>query len=102
MSGLTIEYMIKKSDNSIRYDILINTFHKKIKTFKIGREIYSRVFRVGESKFQIEIYPSGNTKEHKGNVSVFLQNKSDWRVLLKATFNLAHDEFGDDQTIEHY
>ena len=101
MSGLTTEYMIKQGDNSIKYDILINTFHKKIKTFKIGREIYSRVFRIGESKFQIEIYPNGNTKEHKGNVSVFLANKSDWRVKLKVTFSLVHDIFHGEQTLEH-
>ena len=101
MSGLTTEYMIKQGDNSIKYDILINAFHKKIKTFKIGREIYSRVFRIGESKFQIEIYPNGNTKEHKGNVSVYLANKSDWRVKLKVTFSLVHDIFHGEQTLEH-
>ena len=101
MSGLTTEYMIKKSDNSIRYDILINTFHKKIKTFKIGREIYSRVFRVGESKFQIEIYPSGNTKEDKGNVSVFLRNKSDWKLKLKATYRLGHLDYDSDYDFDY-
>ena len=100
MSGLTTEYMIKKSDNSVRYDVLINAFHKKIKTFKIGREIYSRIFRVGESKFQIEIYPNGNTKEHKGNVSVFLQNKSDWKLKLKATLCVDHHDFSD--SMERY
>ena len=102
MSGLTTEYMIKKSDHSIRYDILIDTFHKKIKTFKIGREIHSKIFRIGESKFQIEIHPSGVDKEHKGNVSVYLHNKSDWRVSLEATFKLAHEVYSVDKTIERY
>ena len=78
--------MIKQGDNSITYYILINAFHKKIKTFRIGREIHSKIFRIGESKFQIEIHPSGVSKEYRGNVGVYLSNKNDWRVKLRGTF----------------
>ena len=70
MSSLTTEYMVKQSENSVRYDILVNDFHKKIKTFKNGRHIYSRTFRIGQSKFEIEIYPNGLNKKDKGNTKV--------------------------------
>ena len=70
MSGLTTEYMVRKGDNSIRYDVLINAFHKKIKTFKNGRKIHSRTFYIGLSKFHIEIFPNGDDKKDKGNVGL--------------------------------
>ena len=85
MSALTTEYMLKQGDNSIKYEILIKDFHKKIKTFKIGRQIHSRIFKIGECRFQINIYPGGNCKEDKGKVGVFLHNQSSWGVKLNFT-----------------
>ena len=102
MSGLTTEYMVRKSDNSIRYDVIINSFHKKIKTFNNGREIHSRVFKIGQSKFQIEIYPNGDAKKDKGNVGIFLRNKSDWRLKLKATFHVARGPARNDNHLERW
>jgi len=93
--------MVKQSENSVRYDILINDFHKKIKTFKNGRHIYSRTFKIGQSKFQIEIYPNGDNKKDKGNVGVFLRNQSQWRLYIKAKFHTARGP-NQSENIERY
>ena len=91
MSGLTTEYIIKESDNnSLTYEILIHDFQKKIKSFKNGRDIHSKIFSIGESKFRIRIYPNGDSKQSKGSVSVYLHNLSDWKVKVKATFRRTH------------
>ena len=89
MSTLTTEWMSKISESSIRYDVLINDFQKKIKNSG-RRSIHSRVFRIGRSKFQINIYPNGDKAACKGKVGVFLSNQSDWRVKLEVSFEAAN------------
>ena len=43
----------------------------------------SRPFKIGSSNFQIAVYPAGGTVEAKNNVSVYLFNKSNWRVEVE-------------------
>ena len=88
MSGLTDEWQLKTGKNCIKYIIDIDKFDKKIKTFRPGREIHSKNFKIGRSTFCIQIYPAGNTAEYQGSVSIFLQNQSEWRVKAKATFSI--------------
>ena len=88
MSGLTDEWLLKMSENSIKYVIDIDNFDKKIKTFRPGREIHSKNFKIGRSTFCIDIYPAGKTSDNKGSVSIFLMNRSDWRVKAKATISI--------------
>ena len=87
MSGLTVEYQLK-TENKIKYTIHIANFARHIKTFRVGREIRSRVFMIGESSFQIQIYPSGNSKDAKDDVSLFLKNMSDWRVNAEVSYTM--------------
>ena len=113
MSSLTTEYMIKIGENSIRYDVLIGDFLKKIdqsanNALSVGkqrsfcrkiktsarRSIHSRVFKIGQSKFQIKIYPNGDTVASKGTVGVFVENKSDWRVKVEVNFFSAQRYLG--------
>ena len=88
MSSLTDEWQLKISEINIKYKIDIEGFVEKITTFNIGREIYSKNFKIGRSTFCILIYPGGNSYENRDYVSIFLQNKSDWRVKAKATFSI--------------
>jgi len=88
MSSLTDEWQLKTSENSIKYIIDIENFDKKIKTFRIGRSIYSKDFKIGRSTFSISLYPGGESKENKDYVSIFLNNRSDWRVKAKATISI--------------
>ena len=88
MSGLTDEWQLKTSENSIKYMIDIDKFDKKIKSFRNGREIHSKNFKLGRSTLCIKIYPAGNSAESKGFVSVYIFNRSEWRVKAKATISI--------------
>ena len=88
MSGLTHEWHLKR-ENGIKYWIDINGFSKK-KRWPAGKAIYSREFKISESIFRVMIYPNGNTSDDKAYVSVFLENRSDWRVRCFASLIVKH------------
>ena len=48
MSGLTDEWLLKISENCIKYVIDIDNFDKKIKTFRPGREIHSKKLKLDD------------------------------------------------------
>eukprot|EP00092_Neocalanus_flemingeri_P053179 GFUD01062417.1.p1 GENE.GFUD01062417.1~~GFUD01062417.1.p1 ORF type:complete len:250 (+),score=51.75 GFUD01062417.1:124-873(+) len=54
-----------------------------MKSWRIGRDVHSLPILVGETEFEIEIYPNGINKKDRGHVSVYLRNKSDWKVKLE-------------------
>merc|ERR1712013_243143 len=88
MSGLTDEWQLKTSENSIKYMIDIEKFDKKIKSFRTGRDIHSKNFKLGRSTLCIKIYPAGQSAENKGFVSVYIYNKNEWRIKAKATISI--------------
>lgn len=88
MSALTDTEWMLKSENSIKYIVTIKDFGEKIQTLEPGRSIHSRIFHIGESSFQIQIYPSGHTEQHRYSVGVFLMNRSAWRVRAECHFSL--------------
>ena len=93
MSGLTDEWQLKTSENSIKYTIDIDKFDKKIKSFRNGREIHSKNFKLGRSTFCIQIYPTGQSVKSKGFVSLYIKNRSLWRVKVKATISIENTYF---------
>jgi len=88
MSGLTHEWHLKR-ENGIKYWIDINGFSKK-KRWPAGKVINSREFKISESIFRVDIYPNGNTSNDKAHVSVFLENRSNWRVRCSASLKVKH------------
>jgi len=101
MSALTDEWQLKINENSIKYIIDINNFDKKIKTFRTGREIYSKDFKIGRSTTRVQIYPRGDSAKNKNYVSAFLQNRSTWRIKAKAKFSI-HNSNVELSTEENY
>jgi len=93
MSSLTSEWQLKSSENSIKYIIDIENFDKKIKTFRPGRDIYSKAFMVGRSTFYISIFPGGETANTKDYVGIFLRNNSDWRVRANVSISVQNKSF---------
>jgi len=93
MSSLTEEWQLKTKRNSSKHIIDINSFDKKVKTFRVGKQIYSKQFKIGNSSFLVQIYPGGNKVENKKHVSVFLANQSDWRVKAKGIFSIQNSNF---------
>ena len=56
-------------------------------TFKAGRSIWSKDFKVGRSIFCLSINPSGQEKT-SSDVGVYLHNKSDWDVFADVRFEV--------------
>ena len=86
MSSLTRERQLKR-ENGIKYWIDIRDFKKKT-SWRCGKEIYSRTFKISESVFSISLFPNGSRREKKGHVSVILQNESSWKVKCSVTFTV--------------
>ena len=108
MSTLTTEWQLKTGENSIKYTVVVENFRQKIATFKAGRSIWSKDFKVGRSVFCLSIYPSGE-KRNSTYVSVYLYNKSDWDVFADLKFEvgdckyeLSNKRFGTANGDEHH
>merc|ERR1712013_450742 len=102
MSGLTDEWQLKTSENSIKYMIDIEKFDKKIKSFRNGREIHSKNFKLGRSTLCIKIYPAGNNAESKGFVSVFIHSRSEWRIKARATVSIEDSTYFSEEMEDFY
>ena len=83
MPGVTDEYKLKISETKVKYFLRILDFGSKMKTWRIGKEVHSLPFLVGESEFQLHVYPNGIDGESRGHVSVFLHNRSDSKVQVE-------------------
>eukprot|EP00091_Calanus_sinicus_P015304 TRINITY_DN33415_c0_g1_i1.p2 TRINITY_DN33415_c0_g1~~TRINITY_DN33415_c0_g1_i1.p2 ORF type:complete len:146 (+),score=26.44 TRINITY_DN33415_c0_g1_i1:145-582(+) len=93
MSSLTDEWQLKTKENAIKYIVDIENFDRKIRTFRNGRSIHSKCFKIGNSTFQVLIFPSGGSVGVKSCVSVHLENRSNWRVKVNATFSIQNKNF---------
>ena len=82
------EWMLKINKNQVKYIIDINNFNKKIRNFKFGRKIYSKEFKISNTIFRIEVFPTNDKEYCKNYVSIYLVNRSNWRVKLNATFSV--------------
>ena len=85
---MTTEWMLKTSENSIKYTVVVANFRKKINSFKYGRSIWSKDFKVGRTVFYLGIKPSGE-ESSSSHVGVYLYNKSDWDVIADVKFEVA-------------
>ena len=87
MSGITKEWNLKTGENSVKYTVVVPNFRKKIDTFKAGRSIWSKDFKVGRSVFYLTIDPNGKNG-NSSDVAVYLYNKSDWDVIADVKFEV--------------
>ena len=88
MSAMTTEWQkTGPGANSVKYTVVMENFRHKMKTFKPGRSIWSKDFKVGRSIFCLGIFPSGEKKNSSG-VGVYLHNKSDWDVFADVRFQV--------------
>lgn len=97
MPGITSEWKLYSNDNTLNYYIRIFDFGHKMNTWRVGREVRPMPFQVGEAEFSIDIYPNGITKEERGNISVYLNNKNSWdvKVDIEFSFGTKSSEFVD-------
>jgi hypothetical protein len=102
MSSLTDEWYLKTQENSIKYIIDIQSFDRKIKTFRVGREIHSKRFKIGSATFQVEVYPGGSSPGNEDWVGIYLNNLSSWRVQAKCRFSIQNTDFKYDLHKHYY
>ena len=91
MSGLTTEFTVKTGENRRKYWVYIDKFDKKVKFFSEGRKIYSKIFKISRSSFQINIQP--NSSNSKNFVALWIQNKSNWQVKAVASVGVRDRDF---------
>ena len=82
MPGITNEWQLPSNSNELEYYIRIFDFVCKMHQWRVGREVRSQPFYIGESEFSLNIYPNGNEKDSKGHISVFLVNRNNWDVKV--------------------
>ena len=82
---MTTEWKLKTGENSVKYTVNVAKFRKKINSFKAGRSIWSKDFKVGRTVFCLDIKPSGK-ESNSPHVAVYLHNKSDWDVYVDVRF----------------
>ena len=82
--------------------LVIKNFVEVMAGFESGRFIESEPFNLGDTPMAVRVYPNGRTEEERGNVSVFLWNKSDADINVKCQFitEVASKEFDYKKTVK--
>jgi len=92
MWSLTNEWQQDAGENFTKYMLYIDNFDKKIKTFSTGTEISSKVFKIGNSSFQVVIFPCGEHSHDSSHVSLSLKKKSSWRVRVRSKVSVLNKD----------
>ena len=66
--------------------LVIKNFLKAASSFQPGKNFESDPFMVGDTEMTIRVHPNGKSEKFKGNVSIFLSNKSRADVNVKCQF----------------
>ena len=85
MSCTTSSLITRKDVDKATLVFSINNFERAKHIKKVGQLLKSDSFIIGVSKFNLQIYPSGETEEDQGFVSVYLNNASEHSVTGKYT-----------------
>eukprot|EP00092_Neocalanus_flemingeri_P027978 GFUD01030375.1.p1 GENE.GFUD01030375.1~~GFUD01030375.1.p1 ORF type:complete len:259 (-),score=61.45 GFUD01030375.1:62-838(-) len=92
MPGIIEVWILNLTQNKLKYFFRIFSFDQKMKSWRNGRDVNSLPILVGETDFEIEIYPNGINKKGRGHVSVYLVNKSDWAVNVEMEVKVGKKE----------
>ena len=84
----TEEWMFGEKEVTVNYELSIVKFQEKIRNWKTGKAVHSKVFSVGNSRFQFNIYPSGRSENMRSHVSVYLHNLNAWDVMVTYSFTV--------------
>ena len=69
--------MISNSEGQTSYRVRVSSFKHKMNTWKHGRVIHLKTFKIDGVKLKLKIYPNGETEDSVNSVSIFIENKSD-------------------------
>ena len=68
--------MISFSEGQTSYRVMVFSFEHKMNTWKAGRMIRLKYFKIDGIRMRLQLYPNGNTRENENHVSFFLENDS--------------------------
>jgi len=100
MSGITQEWSHYTNDDSLNYNIRIFDFGQKMKTWGFGHPVQSLPIEIGQSEFSIDIYPNGYSQDDIRNISVYVNNRNDWDVMVEAEVSIGALSFANADQIE--
>ena len=78
----TDEWMFGEKEVTVNYEMKIEKFQEKMRKWKAGRAVRSKIFSIGHSRFQLNVYPSGRSENIRGYVSVYLHNLNAWDLMV--------------------
>ena len=66
--------MISYSEGQTSYRVRVDSFKHKMKTWRAGRLIRLKTFKIDGLKLRLELYPNGETQEDVNHVSIYIKN----------------------------
>ena len=79
--GITHE-MISNSEGKTSYRVRVDDFKYKMNTWKSGRVIHLKSFKIDGIELRLQLYPNGNERKSENHVSIFVENTSDFGIDL--------------------
>ena len=81
--GITDE-SVSNDGSETTYKVKILKFRERMRSWVPGRSVrLLKSFRVADCKLRLVIYPNGSDIDHKGWVSVFLENEAEEPIQIK-------------------
>ena len=81
--GITDE-SVSNDGSETTYKVKILKFRERMRSWTPGRSVrLLKSFRVADCKLRLVIYPNGHDTDHKGWVSVFLENEAEEPIQIK-------------------
>ena len=68
--------MISYSEGQTSYRVRVDSFKHKMNTWRAGRLIRLKTFKIDGLKLRLELYPNGETQEEVNHVSIYIKNNS--------------------------
>ena len=66
--------------------VTIKNLVEVMSLYEPGKDFTSDNFNVGDTPMAIQVYPNGQTAEHRGHMSIYLLNQGDADITVKAKF----------------
>jgi len=87
--------MISYSQGQTNYKVRVKSFKHKMNTWKSGRVIRLKSFKVDGIRLLMSVYPNGNSREVEDSVSIFIHNLSDYDISIVFDLCLADQEINE-------
>lgn len=88
--------MISHSEGQTSYRVRVVSFKHKMNTWKSGRVIHLKTFKIDGVKLGMQLYPNGDEPKYENNVSIFFANFSDDDIDISFDIKMGEKEIHKD------